>query len=434
MRVLVLLGLLSLALLAGDDDDADARVVRRCAELSRRIEALLGPKFKRPVPVRRVDEAFVEKFARETEDKQIPKRVRAAVQKLAVRLRHVPPGYDMAEANIRLLREKVLGFYDPDNNRYFVVKGRTEPGDLRFDMTAAHELAHAYRDVDKDYWKRVRDGLIRDEDRAIAVSCLAEGDAELIGQSVALSARSEREVSEVVAGVVKTAKFAAANSEAAAADPDMRGYPLMLREMLITRYLIGMTFCAAVFERGGWLALQRAFDDPPRSTEQILHPEKYIGPELDPPTTFKGGDPAAALGEGWSTLYTNTMGEFVLRIHFTGILGRRRATRVSEGWDGARLHLCARDGQPLFFGLVSTWDSDADAAEFARAWADWASRRDNKDDPREVVAADPDLRVATKDGLVVVRQAGRDVLVLDGISLERVEAVAKALASSKREG
>jgi len=433
MRAFVLLGLLSLALFAGDDDDADAKVVRRCAELSREIEALLGPKFKRPVPVRRVDEEFVEKFARETEDKQIPKRVRAVVQKLAVRLRHVPAGYDMSEANIRLLRKMVLGFYDPDNDCYFVVKGRSEPGGLQFDMTAAHELGHAYRDVDKDYWKRVREGVLRDEDRAIAVTCLVEGDAELIGRSVGEAVRSGVAIDKVLPGVVKTARFAANNTAAEAANPTMRGFPLMLREMLITRYLIGMTFSAAVFERGGWPALERAFDDPPRSTEQILHPEKYLGPERDEPTTFKGGDPAAALGAGWSTLYTNTMGEFVVRIHFTEILGRRRATRVSEGWDGARLHLCEREGQPLFFGLVSTWDSEADATEFARAWADWASRRDDKDAPREVVAADPDLRVATKDGLVVVRRSGRDVLVLDGISLDRVDAVAKALGSAKRE-
>jgi len=420
-------------LLAEEDRRQVPEVTARCAELSKRIERLLGPKFKRPVPVYVVTEDFIARFAQESEERLVPKQVRDVAQKLAVRLKHVPAGFDVMAAQIRLLRKMVAGLYDPDKNCYYVVDGKGEPGGMTFDVTAAHEIGHAYRDVDKDYWKRVKATFLSDEDYAIAVTCLVEGDAELIGQSVGIAASTGRAAEQIVSSVVTSAKFAARGTAAAAANPMMRDFPLMLREMLVTRYLIGQTFAASIYEKGGWAALDRAFDAPPRSTEQVLHPEKYLGPEVDEPTRFSGGDPSAALGEGWTTIYTNTAGEFLLRVHLTELLGRRRATRVAAGWDGARYHLCEREGQPLFFGVMSTWDTEEDAEEFARAWADWASLRDDKEKPREVVVAAPDRRVQTKQGLVIVRRAGRDVVVLDGIALERSEAVVKALLSAKRE-
>ena len=70
----------------------------------------------------------------------------------------------------------------------------------------------------------------------------------------------------------------------------------------------------------------------------------------------------------------------------------------------------------------------------SRAWAEWASLRDDKQKPREVVVAEPERRVATRDGLVVVRRIGKDVVVMDGIAPDRVQAVAAALRSAKRAG
>ncbi|MHC4953105.1 MAG: hypothetical protein ACYTGZ_04390 [Planctomycetota bacterium] len=416
----------------GEDEDATAGVRQRCAELSDAIEKMLGKKFKAPVPVRVVDQDFIERFARASEDQLVPKEVRKIADRLAVRLKHVPQGYDVMDAQIRLLRTMVAGLYDPDKDCYYVVENRARPGSMTFDMTAAHELAHAYRDVDKDYWERVKRTFLLDEDEAIAVTCLVEGEAELVGQSVGIAASTGREAKLIVPGVITSAKLAPKSAAAAAADPRMRGFPLMLREMLVTRYLIGQALAACIYEKGGWKALGKAFDHPPRSTEQVLHPEKYIGPDVDEPTRFRGGDPAGALGAGWKTRYTNTLGEFGARVHLTERLGRRRAKRAAAGWDGARYHVCEREDAPLFFGMISTWDSAKDAAEFADAWAHWARVRDDKDVPSVLLESGADKSIATRDGLVVVRVSGKDVLVADGVPRDRLEPVFKALASATR--
>ena len=386
-------------------------VTERCAVLSKRIEALLGPRFKKPVPVHIVDEEFIGKFARESVDRTVPPKTQKLIERLAIRLRQIPPDCRMIETEIRLLRGFAAGLYDPQRHCYYVLKGKGEPGDLRFDGTAAHELAHAYRALEGDYWTRVERAQLVDEDLAIAISCLAEGDAEIIGQTIAVAVATGRSEALVLADVLRSAERAPSNIVAALANPMVRDVPLVLRETLITRYYIGQAFAAAVYRKGGWKALAEAFANPPRSTEQILHPEKYLGPGFDDPTHFEGGNPTAALGKGWRHLMTNTMGEFSVRVHLTEALGRKRATQVAEGWDGVRYHVCETRGAPLFFGLVSTWDSEKDAEEFAAGWKQWAASIDA--------------------GAVVVRRRGTRVAVSDGAPVARTEAVLDALLAAR---
>jgi hypothetical protein len=342
MRVSLILLLLALPALPGDGD-----LERRCAELSTRIEKLLGPKFREPVPVRVVDGDFIVRFAAAIEEQQVPKETRRVTERFFARVKLVPGGFDLMKAQLDLLRSSVAGLYDPDGDCFYIVGSKAKPGTAGFDVTAAHELAHAYRDVDKDYWKQVLGSFLVDEDKAIAISCLVEGDAQLIGEVAGSGDDPER----VLPLVVARSKKLPDAIPAALAQPALRPAPLYLREMLITRYLIGQAFAARVYEKGGWAALDRAFDAPPVSTEQILHPEKYIGPEVDAPTRIEGGDPAAALGAGWKTVYRNSAGEFFLRVLFTAALGRKQSTAAAEGWDGGRYFVCEKDDAPLFAGL-----------------------------------------------------------------------------------
>ena len=331
MRTLILLLAVLVPALAGDD-----AVEVRCGELSDRIEKLLGPKFKARVAVRIVDEDFIAEFARDLEEKMVPERIRDLSQRLLVRFKMVPPDFDLLKAQAEILRVSVAGLYDPDKDCFYVVGSKAKPGTILFDITAAHELGHAYRDVDKDYWQRVQETFLTDEDQAIAITCLVEGDAQVIGSVVGSGQPAEKILPILIEGFKRSPQ----DIPAAMANPMLRKFPLVLREMLITRYFIGQSFVAHVFEKGGWKALDEAFDKPPLSTEQILHPRKYLGPDVDTPTRIEGGDPAKALGEGWETAYVNTLGEFAVRVQFTEVLGRRRATEVAAGWDGGRYFIC----------------------------------------------------------------------------------------------
>ena len=85
-------------------------------------------------------------------------------------------------------------------------------------------------------------------------------------------------------------------------------------------------------ERGGWPALRAAWTRPPRSTEQVLHPEKYFAGEA--PLAVDPGPPPA----GGTLVHEGVLGEaFVAhaagRGHGRGArgLGRRPLPRVGRG-------------------------------------------------------------------------------------------------------
>ena len=429
MREILILALLALAAFA-EDDELQRRTEKQCARINEVLEQFLGRKFKGPVPVQTMTKDEITEYIRALAKKQTPQGEMELAQRLAERLHLVPKGYDLLENQLKMLEKGIAGLYDPDEDRFYVVKGTGSPGTGPFMITAAHELVHAYRDVDKDYWQRMVTLIHDDADWAQGVRFLVEGDATFLGIAVGLAAMQGQEG----AWGIPAAQAQAANPESsmrlARANPHMAEFPLVLREMLIGAYLYGQHFASKVYERGGIKALDAAYDRPPRSTEQALHPEKYLGPEVDEPTVFSGGDPTAALGEGWTLGLVNVMGEFDVRVMFFEALGEQDANAAAAGWDGARYFFCTKDGVPEFVGLVSTWDAEKDAAEFAAAWVTWATKRDGGE--LESTAKGGDWNVETKEGLVVVRRVGKDVLVADGVPPDRIEPVMKALATAER--
>jgi hypothetical protein len=428
MRHLALLLVLAAAATA-DDAALQRRTEADCRKITGKLEAYLGPKFRGPVPVRLMERDEMAAFIRDFTVRLTPPGRIEIDQRLAERMHLIPKGFDLFEKQIEMFRASVAGLYDPDTDRFYVVKGTGSPGTGPFMLTMAHELVHAYRDVDKDYWSRTLAATEADADWAQGIRFLVEGDATFLGQAVGLASLMDRDPAWAVPAAKGPADPDAA-MRLARADPRLVEFPLALRESLMGAYVYGLAFASRVYDHGGLEALAAAFDRPPRSSEQALHPEKYLGPDVDEPTVFAGGDPTAALGDGWKLLLSNVMGEFDLRILFFELLGEQRAARAAAGWDGARFFFCTKPGAPGFVGVISTWDTDEDARQFAAAWLAWASRRDGK--RRAPGGVWNDATVRTREGLVVVRFSGRDVVVADGVPADRVEPVMRALSSARR--
>ena len=130
----------------------------------------------------------------------------------------------------------------------------------------------------------------------------------------------------------------------------LREAPVILSESMIFPYFRGLVFCAKLTNEGGWDALNRAYKNPPLSTEQILHPEKYSN-DPDAPTAVDLGKLDA--GTEWKELGRNVVGEMQL-----GVLLRRHAGKsAAAGWDGDQYAVF--EGPEGKLGLVwfTTWDS-----------------------------------------------------------------------------
>lgn len=225
----------------------------------------------------------------------------------------------------------------------------------------AHELTHMLQDqhfgLVKLDSRGVAAGLIREaddrNDRHLGVLALTEGDATLV---MTLWAQQN----------LTTAQILGLGS---ASDPEslaiLNAMPLILRETLFYPYASGLQFAFGLQGSGGWAAVDAAYADPPESTEQILHPEKYAARE-EPVAVELPADLAARLGDGWKVTLQDTFGEFDTRIWLQDVGGLPAVDAASgaAGWGGDRLALVEHGSGAWAIAWHTAWDSAADAAEF----------------------------------------------------------------------
>lgn len=125
----------------------------------------------------------------------------------------------------------------------------------------------------------------------------------------------------------------------------------------------GRLFVHELLEAGGWDAVNQAYVDPPRSTEQILHPDRYFEPR-DEPTEVVVPDIGGVLGQGWRKVLEDTLGELVVGLYLNEDLPEETIWQAAEGWDGDTFAVWEREDGRRVVVWRTAWDSSGDAAEF----------------------------------------------------------------------
>jgi hypothetical protein len=231
-------------------------------------------------------------------------------------------------------------------------------------MVLAHELDHGLQDQAFDL-HRFGDLPSSEGDAAVARHALVEGDGIALMIEVMVARRH--------------AKVDWANPEIATAiekgmsapgpgNDKIDKAPLAIREAMLFPYRAGFGFVAALRRRQPWSAVDAAFARPPRSTEQILHPERYLAD--DPPIAVALEVPRAL--PGFALVHQTVWGElgFGLWLRSHGV-DERSADEAAAGWGGDRAIVVARAGErrpAQSVGIARTeWDSEVDAIEAAEA-------------------------------------------------------------------
>ena len=144
--------------------------------------------------------------------------------------------------------------------------------------------------------------------------------------------------------------------------------PEVIRASLAFQYDAGTAFAGWALAEGGWSEVDRTHEDPPASTEQVLHPARYFGVRDQPiGIALRGTEEIEAAG--WHRILEDTLGELTLRILVRRALTQDRAVAVADGWGGDRLRALAR-GDDLVLVWMTAWDTPADATEFFEAMPD----------------------------------------------------------------
>ena len=265
--------------------------------------------------------------------------------------------YDLYTALLTLQSEGILGYYDPENAEFVVINDGALL-DPAAQWTHAHEFVHALQDQHYDLGD-LNDESLDSEARA-AIRALAEGEAELV-QYLYLFEGDYFTDSEAEAIL----------SDSAQTDSGfLREFPPVLVNDLAFPYTDGVEFVIDLYRDGGFAAIDAAWADPPRSTEHIMHPDRYRAG--DEPQLVALAPLTGTLGVGWELLDEDILGEFYLRQYLDQQLTAAAVNRAATGWGGDRYAVYFNPAEnALAMALRLVWDTPEDALEFAAAYPDY---------------------------------------------------------------
>ena len=333
-----------------------------------------------------------------------------AERKVLVKFALIPPDFPLERFLLEMAGEQVAAYYDH-------LKGEIVLADW---IPAAaqgpvfmHELVHALQDRHLDLRKFLAPRPGR-SDFLMARHAMLEGEATAVMMDLLLQAAG--------LDITRLPDLGPLAEQASGqASPVLASAPKFLRDQVLFPYTAGTGFVVAFRKSNPWPAFSRVYRDPPRSTEQILHPEKYLGRRDDPQTVLLP-DVRGLLGTGWSLALEDDAGELEVRGILERFLPEAEARRAAKGWGGDRYHLYERaaDGkQALLF--LTAWDSEADAREFAAAYASLIPKKYGN--ARGGKGVDAVWTWADAGDVLAVERRGSDVLVVEGVPRDRADAV-----------
>jgi hypothetical protein len=353
-------------------------------EISRQVAEIRSLEFEAGVPVEIIDDDRAREYMIGRVHRFQSADRLAATSRAYELLGLLPEGTDILESYLDVLREQAGGFYDPETRSYYLLDDM--PAILGPALTA-HELTHALEDQHFRLDARIEE-VQSDDDRLFARSAVHEGSAMLV-MTVFVTR-------EVMAGRLDIQQLQAMGELEEAQSAALADLPQLLMRHLLGPYLLGAMFLhgdelTSVVTEGYPLdRVDRAYRDRPGplSSEQILHPEKYWEPgQRDDPEVIGFGAAPRALGKGFELQAHGVLGEISLAV-LTGGNGTPApeagaaewTDAAAAGWGGDRWELWSRgDGEDVAL-LVTSWDTEQDAEEFAAAVAEreWWTRRDGR--------------------------------------------------------
>ena len=346
VRVMTAVVLLAAAPLASGGAQERATVLRMADSLVPFVQGASGLTFLRAPKLGLRTRAEVRQYVSEALARAFPPSQLATIATAYHLFGLLPDTAGFARLILDLHAEELRGYYDPLTDSLFAVAGAT-PEQLR--EVLAHEMVHAlqaqYVDLGPDAQRR------RDNDARTAFSALIEGQATFATMRLFSPRRNivaERGLWDFITTHLRAEPMAR---------PAYRRAPLWVREGLLAPYIYGAQFA------NYWQASELADTLPygprlPRSTEQILHFDRYTAHDAPIGLRFTG-DTAGAL------LVEDVLGELEIQILAAQLAGARALGRLAPiGWAGDRYRLVQTvDGAALVWYAV--WDDPESAAGFA---------------------------------------------------------------------
>lgn len=387
----------SLAINASDGLNAseqEAFVARTMA----RVERLRGLEFRATVPVEVITrEEYRERISPDTG----PQATHDSRNLMWEALLVIGEGTNATREFQTLYGRAVVGYYSPSRDRIVIVSDAPQPSIRR--STLAHELVHALQD--QHFGRTTRHTL----DGRLAAQGLTEGDPQYVEKLYERKCEADWDC------------VANPPARSPPGEPINRG----LFAVLFQPYANGPAFIEHLRATGGWAAVNAAYQQPPTSTEQVIHPSLYpTEPVVDVTVPDRSSGAWSRVPGGSDRL--GEVGLFTL-LWYQGYVDRGSRTMTAAnyssqptaGWAGDEF-VPYRNGSALGYVWEIRFDSAADARDFVSAYTttlklSLGARR----------LSDSVFRVSTGPFADAFRvsQTGRTVRIVNAPTVEALEAV-----------
>ncbi len=347
-----------------------ATIAKELTDIEAALTEITGLKFHKAVPYAVIDKRQLHKFLEDRmQDAVKPSEIHAEETTLKM-FGFLPADYDLKKATVELLTEQAAAFYDYHKKKLFILETEESTPDLHTDaekMALSHELGHALADQQFHLDKFIKEGA-RSDDGSTARLAVMEGQASWL-MTAYLSKLSTGQAA-IPPGVLEMMSDAVENS--ASQYPVFSKAPLYLRESLVFPYTSGMLFQNAIYKKLGQDSFSEVFRRPPASTQQIMHPEKYLDRvEPDVPMLPHVPNPRRfhKIGDG-------TLGEFDFQALLDEYAGKDESGALSPHATGGIYELdeVKKDHHPLL-AWSANWDTPDNAARFLRDYRKVLSRK-----------------------------------------------------------
>ena len=329
----------------------------------------------------------------------------------------IPKGFPLDSFMLDVLTDQVAGLYDPKAKEFYIADWI--PVDEQRTVMS-HELTHALEDQSFhiDSWiKAARPN----DDAELARDAVSEGSAmaAMVDYEMLDQKASVRDVPDITL-LIRAGALSEMDK-----DPNLAKAPLYIRDELLFPYLAGTGFTQQFLKaHTGWQDLHLIFQNPPVSTQQILHPDLYlqgVKPETVTLPEWKGLVPA-----DWKLLEENTLGEFGVNEVLKQLLDENRAELLSPAWKGDRYAVfddAKSKFNPLVFRLAL--DNPDDAARF---FGQYSEALEHKYKTRAELFRRPNyFQFQSEAGGVFLRCVATHCLTVEGATRETFDKINHAI-------
>jgi hypothetical protein len=329
----------------------------------------------------------------------------------------IPKNFPLDSFMLDVLTDQVAGLYDPKGKEFYIADWI--PVDEQRTVMS-HELTHALEDQSFSIDSWIKAGRPND-DAELARDSVSEGSAmaamvdyQMLDQHIGV-----RELPDVTL-LIRAGAISEMDK-----DPNLAKAPIYIRDELLFPYLAGTGFTQEFLKaHTGWKDIHLIFENPPVSTQQILHPDLYLSGTKPEPVVLPAWKGLAP--DDWKLLEENTMGEFGVGEILKQFKKDNRDDSLSAAWKGDRYAVfedAKSKATPVVFRIAL--DTPEDAARF---FGQYSEALELKHSQRTNLFRRPNFfQFQTDSGGVFLRCVAATCLTVEGATRETYDKINKAV-------